>query len=92
MSLSIWDRPFRAMGSEEKDEETSAGRVEQVNQSVRSIRDKTIAAKVKRKVFKRVVRPEMLFGLEMLALTKSTGGRAVGGRVTDIQILFASDD
>ena len=45
------------------------------------------AAKVKGRIYKRVVRPAMLFGLGTV-LRPKRGGRAGGGRVKDIEILF----
>ena len=50
--------------------------------------DQRVAAKVKRKLYKRVVRPSMSFGLETGPLPKRQSG---GGRVPDVEILFGSD-
>lgn len=47
--------------------------------SVRVICDRTIAARVKGKVYKMVLRPALMYNLEMEALIKKTGGQAGGG-------------
>ena len=51
--------------------------------------DKRVAAKVKGKVYRRVVRPAMLFCFETVVLTKR---QETGGRVKDIEILVEGDE
>lgn len=57
------------------------------------IYDKRIKAKVKGKVYKTVVRPAMLYGLETVTLTKKkeTGHRTRSGRAEDAKVLLGSD-
>ena len=50
----------------------------------KSIWDRRVSAKVKRKVYRTWVRPAMMSGLETLAI-----GR--GGRVKDTEIVFRSE-
>lgn len=47
--------------------------------------DRRMAANVKGKIFKTVVRPAMMYGLMTATLTE-TGGRAGGVRVEDAEI------
>ena len=51
--------------------------------------DKRVAAKVKGKVYKRVVRPIMFFGLDAVALTKRQEAEL---DVAELKILFGSDN
>lgn len=53
------------------DEEESAGRVEWLRRSVQVIRDRSIAGRVKGKVYKAAARPAMIYGLE-IAVMKTT--------------------
>ena len=50
--------------------------------------DRWVPARVKRKIYKTIVRPAMLYDLETVALT--TVGGARGGRIED-RILIRSD-
>ena len=56
-------------GSHEKEEE-NAGRMEWMEKSIGVICDKRLPARVKGKVNSLVVRPAMVYGLEMLTVTK----------------------
>ena len=47
--------------------------------------DRRVPARVKRKVYKVAVRPAMLYGLEMVALTKDMGGG--GMEVAELKML-----
>ena len=55
------------------------------------ISDRRVSAATKGKVYKTVVKPTMLYGLEAVMLTKKKGKKA-RGRVEDAVIFVVSDD
>lgn len=54
-----------------------------VEARLRKVRSQIVAAKVKGKICKMIVRPALLHGLEMAAFYQKIGGRAGGGRAED---------
>lgn len=54
--------------------------------SVRVVSGRIIAARVKGKVYKIVLRPAMMYVLKTVALTKRQEARAGGGRFEDVKI------
>ena len=56
------------------------------------VRDKRVETKGKGKNPKRLLRPAMLYGLNMVAQKdQKTGDRTGGGRIKDVEIVFRSD-
>ena len=52
--------------------------------------DRRLSACAKGKVYKTVVRPAMLYGLETVPLTKKQEAELGGGRVENVKIFFGS--
>lgn len=70
MSLNTWGRPSKAKNSTQERRRREFKQVEWAEMSVRVICVRRIAAGGKWKVYKIVVRPDVMHGLEMMALNK----------------------